>query len=68
MDNSFPQQGSNPEQARGLFGSRQVSVRLPNWLARLFELTQMTEEEQRDAGIHLTQMTEEEETDAGISW
>jgi len=53
MDNSFPQQGSDMQQRRGLSAGRQILDRFENWLARLVQLMQLTEEEQKDAGIYL---------------
>jgi hypothetical protein len=53
MDNSFPRQGSGTQQPRGLLAGLQVFDRIQNWLARLVQLTQLTEEEQKDAGIYL---------------
>ncbi len=66
MDNSFPQQGSDTQPRRGLFAGLQIFDRIPNWLARLVQLTQLTEEEKRDAGIYERQLTEEEQKDVGI--
>ncbi len=53
MDNSFPQLGSDTQQPRGLFAGLQILDCIPNWLTRLVQLTQLTEEEQKDAGIYL---------------
>jgi hypothetical protein len=53
MDNSFPQQGSDTQPRRSLFAGLQIFDRIPNWLARLAQLTQLSEEEQKDAGIYL---------------
>ncbi len=66
MDNSFPQRGSDMQQPRGFSAGLQIFDRIPNWLARLVHLTQLTESEQRDAGIYLSQLTEEEQKNAGI--
>lgn len=67
MDNSFPQQGSSgTQQSRGSFGSLQIFGRIPYWLTRLFQLTELTEEEKREAGIYRRQLTEEEQKDAGF--
>ena len=66
MDNSFHQQGSDTQRPRSLFTSMQILARIPNWLARLAQLTQLTEEEQMHAGIRLRQLTEEEQMDAGL--
>ena len=66
MDNSFPQQGSQPQQRRGFLVGVQIRNRFENWLGRLAQLAQLTEEEQNEAGIHLTQLMEEPQQDAGI--
>ena len=67
MDNSFPQQGSDSQQ-RGRFWLRmQMFDCIPIWLNRFIQLTQLTAEEQRDAGIQITQLTEEEQKDAGLN-
>lgn len=64
MDKPFRQQGTDAQQASsfsiilGFFNST---------LHWLIGLIQVTEEEQRDAGIYLgNRMTEEEQRDAGI--
>jgi len=66
MDNSFPQQDSDTRQRRGFLAGLQVLNRFEIWLARLVQLTQLTEVEQDDAGVHLAQLTEEELKDIGI--
>ena len=66
MDKSFPQQGSQTQQRRGFLTGLQILNRIPNWLARLVQLTQLTEEEQIDAGIRLRQWAQEEQMDPGI--
>jgi hypothetical protein len=51
MDNSFRQHGSDTQQQPGgLLASLQVFHNILNWLAGLIQLT---EEEQKDAGIQL---------------
>ena len=50
MDNSFRQQGSDSRQPGGFLASLQIFNGILNWLAGLIQLT---EEEQKDAGIHL---------------
>ena len=65
MDNSFPQQGSETQRRIGFSAGRQILARFENWLARLVQLTQLTEEEQKEAGIHLVQPAEEE-NESGI--
>lgn len=49
MDNSVRQRESDVQQPRGPFAGLQIFDTLLVWLARLFQLT---EEEQRDAGIY----------------
>jgi len=66
MDNSFPQQGSNAKQLRGLFAHLQMFDRIPSWLVRVAKLTELTDREQKDAGIYLQQLTEDEQRDAGL--
>jgi hypothetical protein len=67
MDKSFAQQGSQTQHRRGFLAGFEILDRFENWLARLVQVTQLlTEEEQRDAGIHLRQWTEEEQMAAGI--
>jgi len=66
MDNSLPQQGSQTQQRRGFRVGVQILNRFENWLGRLAQLAQLTEEEQNEAGIHLTQLMEEPQKDAGI--
>jgi hypothetical protein len=65
MDNSFPQQGSDTQRRRGFAAGLRILDRLESWLAHIVELTQLTEEEQKDAGIHLRQSTAEE-SETGI--
>jgi hypothetical protein len=48
MDNSFRQQESETQQSNGFFVNLQILGGLLHWLAGLFQLT---EEEQKDAGI-----------------
>ncbi len=67
MDSSFPQRGAEAQQRRGLSAGQQILERFENWVGRLAQLAQLTEEEQNDAGIHLSQLTEEEQMGAGIS-
>ena len=50
MDNPIRQQRSDTQQPSGFFASLQIFDSLLNWLAGLI---QMTEEEQKDAGIYL---------------
>ncbi len=66
MDNSFPQQGFNSKQPRGLLASLQMLDRIPSWLVRIAKLTQLTDREQKEAGIYFQQLTEEEQRDAGL--
>jgi hypothetical protein len=66
MDKAFPQQGSETQQRRGLLADLQILGRLENWLARLVQMVQLTEEEQYNAGIHVRQLTEEQQKDAGV--
>lgn len=65
MDKSF-EQGSQTQQRRGFLARLPLLDRFENWLRRLAQVTQLTEEEQREAGIHLRQWTEDEQMDAGI--
>jgi hypothetical protein len=65
MDNSFPQQASDTQQAHGFRVVLQILDRLEAWLAHLAQIIQLTEDEQEDAGIFLRQLTEEEQNDAG---
>lgn len=66
MDNSFPQQGSSTQQRRGFSANLRIVNRYENWLAHIIQWTQLTEEEQRSAGIHLRQFAENEQMGAGI--
>ena len=66
MDNSFPQQGSSTQQRRGFSANLRIVNRFENWLAHIMQLTQLTEDEQRSAGIHLRQLSEDEQMGAGI--
>lgn len=50
MDNSFRRQGSDAQPAGGFLASLQIFNSLLHWLAGLIQLT---EEEQKDAGIYL---------------
>ena len=50
MDNSFRRQGSDTQQSSGFLASLQIFDGILNWLAGLIQLT---EEEQKDAGICL---------------
>lgn len=52
MDDSFPQQRSGTRRQIDLSAVWQSLGRLGNWLARIAQLTQLTEEEQDEAGIH----------------
>lgn len=65
MDRSFAQQGSDTQQRRGILPGWRILHRLENWLGGLAQMMQLTEAEQRDAGVHLRHWTEEE-MDAGI--
>ena len=53
MDNSFPQQGSDTQEQRRHLRGLQIFDRIADWLARLMQSMQLTEEEQKDAGIFL---------------
>ena len=66
MDNSFPQQGSRTQQRRSFLVGVQILNRFENWLGRLAQLAQLTEEEQNEAGIHMARLTEEAQKDAGV--
>lgn len=66
MDKSFPQQGSQTQHRRGFLARLQFLARFENWLGRIAQVARLTEEEQREAGIHFRQWTEEEPMDAGI--
>jgi hypothetical protein len=59
MDNSFPQQGSDTQQRRGFLPSLQIFDRIPSWLTRLLRLMQLTEEEQKAAGIYISEQRDE---------
>jgi hypothetical protein len=50
MDNFFHRQGSNTQQPSSFFASLQVFYGILNWLACRIQLT---EEEQKDAGIYI---------------
>jgi hypothetical protein len=50
MDNSFYQQESDIQQPRSFLASLHIFDSILHWLAGLFQLT---EEEQRNAGIYL---------------
>lgn len=50
MENSFRQQESDAQQQRGFLTSLHIFDGIRYWLAGLIQLT---EEEQRDAGIYL---------------
>jgi hypothetical protein len=57
MDNSFLQPETNTQKQRGfLLAGRQIFDNALNWLAGHI---QMTEEEQRDAGIYLGEQPQE---------
>jgi len=66
MDNTFHQQRSDTQRESGFAAGLRILDRLENWLAHIMELTWLTEEEQKSAGIHLRQLTEEEQVGAGI--
>ena len=50
MDNSLRRQGSDAQQPSGFLASLQIFDGILHWLAGLIQLT---EEEQREAGIYL---------------
>lgn len=50
MDNFFRQQESTTQRPSGLLASQQIFNGLLHWLAGL---VQLTEEEQKDAGVYL---------------
>jgi len=50
MDSSFRRQGSDTQQPSGFLAGLQVFDGILNWLAGLIQLT---EEEQKDAGVYL---------------
>ena len=66
MEESFAQQGSETQQRRGILSGPRIIHRFENWLARLVHTMQVTEDEQRDAGVRLGQLSEDEQNDAGI--
>ena len=66
MEKSFAQQGSETAQRRGILADPRILHRLENWLARLVQIAQLTEDEQMEAGVHVGQLSEDEQKDAGI--
>jgi hypothetical protein len=50
VDNSFRRHGSDAQQPSGFLASVQIFDNILNWLAGLIQLT---EEEQKDAGIYV---------------
>jgi len=50
MDNSVQRQGSDAQRPGGFLTGLQIFDGILNWLAGLFQLT---EEEQKDAGVYL---------------
>lgn len=66
MDNTLPQQRSDTQRQGALVAGLRILDRIENWLAHIMELTWLTEEEQKMAGIHWWQLTEEEQEGAGI--
>src|SRR5512146_3018770 len=66
MDNTFHQQRSDTRRRSSFAAGLRVLDRFESWLAHIMELTWLTEEEQKSAGIHFSQLTEEEQVGAGI--
>jgi hypothetical protein len=66
MDKSFAQQGSETQQQRRILSGPRIIHRFENWLARLAQTIQLTEDEQMDAGVRLGQLSEDDQKDAGI--
>lgn len=66
MEKYFAQQGSETQQRRRILAGPRIVHRLENWLARLAQIAQLTEDEQMEAGVHVGQLSEDEQKDAGI--